>query len=296
VSFYRSFSTDQSSKISADAYRTPICIGWEKALIEDNEDFMRLLLRFDDDDHPTTQQFTILHKIILNIIQGDLEEELQRSTATINDVDANGRTALSWAVTQRDYLSTRRLLFKGASPEKAAKDGKLPLHKAALAQSRPCLRILARHTNDINSQDSYGNTALHYIVKKAVQLKTQIDKVKHCIEYLRDRGADLDRQDMTGKTALRYCVDSNNTEAATLLLDSGADIHLHTLHGMAPVHAAIYYNRCEMLRLLIQRGALQMPQSWSGAVYDNATLKASAETKMILMEMLDGGLSNGMGG
>ena len=227
----------------------------QKVHTEGNEDLKRLLLEYDDDDHPATQQFTNIHKIVLGLIRGHLKEELERSTATFDEIDVSGTTALSWAATRGDLLSTRLLLSKGASLETAAADGKLPLHKASLAQSGLCLEILAGHAINIDVEDLYGNTALHYVVKNAVQSKARMDQVKLCIKFLLKSGADPNKQDRAGKTPLRYCVESKNIEAASLFLEAGADIQRPTHDGLAPADAALEYKNCEILRFLLQKGA-----------------------------------------
>ena len=46
-------------------------------------------------------KFSDLHKIIINVRPGNIDEELHKSTAALDAIDSSGRSPLSWAA-QRD--------------------------------------------------------------------------------------------------------------------------------------------------------------------------------------------------
>ena len=63
--------------------------------------------------------FSDLHKLILNIRPGNLEEELRKSTAALDAVDFTGRSPLSWAAKRGEAEAVRLLLEYGADPTTA---------------------------------------------------------------------------------------------------------------------------------------------------------------------------------
>ena len=99
---------------------------------------------------------------------------------------------------------------------------------------------------DLNIQDYYGWTALHYCA-----YYTHPDIARMLI----DAGADLNIQNIIGWTALHRCVSSNHPEIARMLIDAGADLNIQDNAGWTALHMCALYNRPEIARMLIDAGA-----------------------------------------
>ena len=66
--------------------------------------------------HLNKRQLPPLHKIILRLIQADLESQLKLSTPGIDDTDVDGRTALAWTASRGDDEAVKVLLNHHADP------------------------------------------------------------------------------------------------------------------------------------------------------------------------------------
>jgi len=81
------------------------------------------------------------------------------------------------------------------------------------------------------------------------------------VNYIRrlqqDHGKDLNInwRDGTGNTALHYCAQQNHLDAATILLEAGADLNVKNIAGDTPLHLASRKNRVDMIELLLGKGA-----------------------------------------
>ena len=83
---------------------------------------------FEDEDYLDSRVFQPLHKIVLGLLSTNPEKQLQLSKAGIDDVDADGRTALSWAATRNDVEAVKPLLRFSADPNLPSYWGQTPLH------------------------------------------------------------------------------------------------------------------------------------------------------------------------
>src|SRR5437763_1553676 len=75
----------------------------------------RIFKAVDVEEFAESQQYTTLHKIVLGLSSLDLARQLEASTATIDDPDSRGRTALWWASAVGEEQMVRLLLAHGAS-------------------------------------------------------------------------------------------------------------------------------------------------------------------------------------
>lgn len=105
--------------------------------------------------------FSDLHRIVLQLRPGSIREELQRSTALLDSVDAAGRSPLSWAAQRDEVDAVKVLLEYGADPNNNDHIKMTPLHFAAIAATPECLLLLIEHGAKI-SQMTRGWNALHY--------------------------------------------------------------------------------------------------------------------------------------
>lgn len=202
---------------------------------------------FHDTECLEKREFSVLHKTVLQLVSLDLESLLQASTSTLNIVDSNGRTALSWAAARGDEKAVETLLKYRAHPDISNVSGMTPLHYAARAKTPTCARLLAKVGADVNFLTDVLQSPLHHAAAY------QDDK--GYLECLVDAGANLDAPDGGGYSPLTWTTFSNHAISAAYLLERGANIeNCDKDHRTALLHA-IESNSHDVLQLLLRQGA-----------------------------------------
>lgn len=136
-------------------------------------------------------RFPLLHEVVLELVNVDLLVYLDAFTGDTDQADAYGRTALEWAVARNDVVAIRALLNKGA--DSYCGNCALPYPISGLVSNRAIVESLTRFRDirtpnprddtiliearqhnpetirallslgaDIDAQNNYGFTALHY--------------------------------------------------------------------------------------------------------------------------------------
>lgn len=192
-----------------------------------------------------SRQFTPLHKIVLGLIDGNLEQELKVSTALVNDRDAQGRTPLCWATVRDDRLSVKTLLAFGADPNIADDTGSTCLHFARSPEV--CRALLDKHA-DVHARNRiYSRTPLHSFCKR--------DGTIAMIEQLIDAGLEVDARDADGETPLLNAIFRGFTAAAEKLIELGADLNACNISSHeSSIHFAVEFDRHGILPLLLRKG------------------------------------------
>ena len=138
------------------------------------------------------------------------------------DVDApqaDGATALAWAVHWDDLATADLLLGAGADVDAANDLGVTPLMLAGLNGSVPMVDLLLRAGANPNAARPAGGTALMMAARSGDAT---------VLRRLIAAGADLDAATSSGHTALMWAVAERHTRAVTLLAEVGADVQART--------------------------------------------------------------------
>lgn len=129
------------------------------------------------------QSFSRIHKVLLDILPGDLATELDICSKEINSRDNHGSTPLIWAVDKAvrspDGLTT--LLHYRANVNTRDNMGWTPLHHA-VRNAPNAIKTLLRHGADIDAKELHGCTPL------SDALYSNNHK---SLEVLLDHGADI---------------------------------------------------------------------------------------------------------
>lgn len=105
--------------------------------------------------------FSTLHKACLGLSDRSLEDIiLETPRSRVDESDATGRTALSWAAQKGDASLLLQLLSLGSQPDKHDYSGKSSLHWFLSAGSDECLQILLRAEADVDTKDKLGRIPL----------------------------------------------------------------------------------------------------------------------------------------
>ena len=190
------------------------------------------------------RKFSRIHKTILQILHLDLETELLKNPSLIDEVDADGRTPLSWAAARGDSKSVEALLRHGASPTTPDRIGQAPLRQAMKAHDSSCARLLLAYGALVDQQDDWKQTpllsAMYY--PDSVALATP----------LLEAGAQVNVRDSRGHSPLMEAVFGNKSDAVRLLLNHGADPNCTNDAGFTPLHQGIRFNCHEALIALLE--------------------------------------------
>lgn len=143
--------------------------------------------------------------------------------ANPDDAQADGDTALHWAVQHGDLAMAELLLQAGADPELRNRAEAPPLLMAAINGDAAMLRLLLAAGADADQSVTVtGDTAL--------MLAARTGK-PDAVQVLLDHGADADAREAWGATTpLMWAVAEDHADVARLLLQHGADIEARSAY------------------------------------------------------------------
>ncbi len=178
------------------------------------------------------------------------------TTEGLNSLHLAGQRGLTKVVDQ--------LLGLGMKPDLATPDGVTPLFWAVGPRSLDAAKRLIEAGADVRHVDHRKRTALHFAANRgSVEI----------IAMLLEKGADIDAADEDGFTPLSLAV-SGQLDAARCLILHGASLNpcrcapsdpkCRCGNGMTPLHFASRHAGLEMVRLLVENGALINVRDHSG--------------------------------
>ena len=207
---------------------------------------------FKKDDWFEERQFSILHKIVLNLLpkSRNLKQELSASTSTIDLADCEGRTPLSWAAERGNALAVETLLRYGANPSSRSITGMTPLHYAAKAPDSACLEILLDNGASVAAKNKWNQTPLN--------IASFFQNDSSFIAPLLDHGADINEKDCYHSTALSCSAFTNNRNTASYLISRSANINSPYRTGISVLNESIENNSHECLSLLLDNSTIDL--------------------------------------
>uniref|UniRef100_A0A7N6C0Y1 RHD domain-containing protein n=1 Tax=Anabas testudineus TaxID=64144 RepID=A0A7N6C0Y1_ANATE len=204
----------------------------------------RHLCGVQDSNGDTPLHLAIIHQqtdVMQQLIHTLLSSQQQNILNTANHLR---QTPLHLAVITRQVKAVEMLLSAGADPSLLDKDGRTPLHLAALAGDNSMLRYLLAHLNEchghlINSPDYHGLNPLHLAVRRDGE---------RTLRLLVEGGANVDAAEQkSGNTALHLAVRES-------LFKLKADVNAVTFGGNTPLHLAASLGSPSLCSMLIAAG------------------------------------------
>ena len=192
--------------------------------------------------------FSRLHKAVLKLEYGNLEDYVKTYSSMIDSTDASGYTALMWAARRNDRNAIHTLVKAGADVNSRTKDAGCALHYAAGFCDFEIVKVLIEAGADPCLVDKYGDSPLHFV------RHTTANSAK-MIECLVEAGADPSLQDSYGVTPLHTCTLNDNVEAARAFLDHGASVNTVDHDGDSVLSQCFLTGANDVAELLLLRGA-----------------------------------------
>ncbi len=227
------------------------------------------------------------------------------STDSVNEAQADGTTALHWAVHWDDFESVDLLLQAGADVKASTRHGATPLYLAAENGSAAMIRKLLDAGADPNTP-FLGNeeTALMFAARSG-----NVESVRVLLEA----GAATEaRETHRGTTALHWAAEQNHAAVVRELLTHGANVNARSAvtvnqgrrggpaapsGGLTAMMLAARENGIDTVKVLLEHNALVNQQSGEGhtallAAVQNAHVEIS---KLLIAHGADVNLSNDRG-
>ena len=143
-------------------------------------------------------------------------ESLLAQKADLNAAQADGATAIQWAVYRDDLEMADVLIAAGANIKLANRDGATPLYLASLHGSARMIDKLLKAGVDVNQLGPQGETPLMLAARTG-----NLDAIR----VLLDHHADVNAKDkLRGTTALMWAAEQAHPEAVKLLIEHGAAV------------------------------------------------------------------------
>lgn len=246
--------------------------------------------------------------------------------ANVNAPDDHQQTALHIAAKTGQTAIAELLLAAGANISAITRHKRTALHLAADARQMSIVELLLHAGANFNARDTLKNTALHNAAENGQTAMVELllaaganinaldisHRTALCsaakygrpavVELLLANGMNIHATDKYGMTTLHLAVDSSwrrhvagdsvyNAMAqalrtVTVLLAAGADINTSCSDGRTALHEATRCNAVEMVKLLVDEGALITADSNGMTALHEASSDGRAD---IVTELLTGG-------
>ena len=172
---------------------------------------------------------------------------LLEQQADVNIPEADGATALHWAVHWDDPETVNLLVRAGARVNAVNDFGVTPLSLACTNGNAGIVGTLLRAGADPNASLATGETALMTAARTG-----KVD----VIEALLAHGANVNAKETSqGQTALMWTMAEQHLEVARALIEAGADVRARSKSGFTPLLFAARMGNLDAVRVLLAAGA-----------------------------------------
>ena len=184
-----------------------------------------------------------------------------------NEVVAEAKTALWWAVNKEYKGAVRLLLSRGGDPNKGSDRGDTLLNTVLHwqpADAQYFAGLMLDCGADPDKTDHLGMTPLIIAV----------GRLNSTVEKLLDKGADPNKAALSGITPLFKAAKCGLTDVVELLLKRGANPNQDACSGNTPLHCAARLGKEDVVKVLLDSGALSAAKNSCGVTPLEAAQKA----------------------
>lgn len=174
--------------------------------------------------------------------------KLKPSSPSLDQIQVDGETALTQAVTKEDLSTVRQLIFEGASVNQANNIKHTPLQLASILGNIEIVRLLLDAGADPSTVcEDNGYTPLDVAAvlgnRKVVELLTK------------GRPQDLHRKNLMGETPLHLATEFGRLEVAKFLLEQRVNPDIINENENTPLHIAASKGHLDFIDLLLENKA-----------------------------------------
>lgn len=232
--------------------RHPIHVAAEAGQVE----CVRLLLRLGASPNVREglHQQTPLHFAVTSD-SVECVDLLLDAAADVNTADARGETPVFYA---KSRIVIDRLATAGADLGVISERGQYPFqYCAAYVRSIDVMRFWMEQGVELNHVPDFGWPALNALCGRAYspQETPDYDRDMELLDLLITHGADLSLYGKDGETALYDACINWHTPLAERLLNAGAEPNQPVRSGDTPLHAAVFRQDEQLVRLLLAHNA-----------------------------------------
>lgn len=199
------------------------------------DDLISAQMLLNNDANPNIKNkdgFNSLHTAVYKKNK-EMVKLLLGTHVNINAYTNTGETALHFACNFQQYEICEMLLNKGANPNVYDYEYEIsPLVYCITLKNREILNLLLKHNANINTQDYYGNTPLHFIVSE--------DDVES-FDYILKYNPNVNIYNVESKLPLHVVIEKlgKNTEHYISKLLNNSDMNLQNNIGNTPMHLLV---------------------------------------------------------
>jgi ankyrin repeat protein len=165
--------------------------------------------------------------------------------ADVNAAQADGTTALHWAVYNDDAETAGLLVSRGANVNAANGYGVPPLSLACTNWNADLVKLLLDAGADANASLQGGETVLMTAARAG-----NVEVVKALLA----RGANPNARERRDQTALMWAAAEGHAAVVRTLIDAGADVRAKLDSGFTPLFFAVREGHIEATRTLLEAG------------------------------------------
>ena len=229
--------------------------------------------------HSTVQASVMLTPPLIQAVQSGhmrLIGQLINGGAQVNAINALGRTATHYAVSNNNLPALKLLLSNGVDTNLADNDGNTPLDMWHVHENKEMLVLL--HTAGAKPLDLWQAAA---------------NNDRAAAERLLTAGADAKAENDAGKVPFDIAIEAEHYALAAILLKAAVGINGRDKKGWSPLNWAIFGDAWDLVRELIREGA-DISVGRSQNAFDVATLMES-EAKLIEVFIAEKGVDATVG-
>lgn len=173
-------------------------------------------------------------------------ERLLQQRVDVNQTQADGMTALHWAVYHDDLDLAKLLVDAHANVSAQNRYGVRPLSLACTNGNEAIVELLPKGGADANTALAGDETVLMTAARTG-----RPGPVKALLAH----GANVNAKERRGQTALMWAAAEGHASVVKTLLEAGADFRTPLPTGFTPLFFAVREGRTEVVRVLLKAGA-----------------------------------------
>ena len=170
---------------------------------------------------------------------------LLNAGADVNAAQADGTTALHWAVYNDDVETAGLLVKRGANVNTANRYGVPPLSLACANGNADLVKLLLDAGADANATLQGGETILMTAARAG-----NVEAVKALLAH----EAKPDARERRDQTALMWAAAEGHAAVVRALIKGGADVHAKLKSGFTPLFFAVREGHIDAARALLEAG------------------------------------------